>query len=104
VLVIAAILVLRWRADLRRPLVLPRLAGLLNRQPLRMRFGVIGALCLAAGLVIALNGGLSWTMKPSGAVCAIAPVSCAVVQSVPATVGTSPHSASDHKHRKPHRH
>jgi hypothetical protein len=90
VLVIALIVVLRWRADLRRPLALPRLASLLNRQPLQIRAAVAVALCLIAALVIGLNGGLSFQRRPH--VCGIAPVSCAVLHSLPSGLQPGPHS------------
>jgi serine/threonine protein kinase len=72
----AAIVLLRTRADPRRPLVLPRLARAVNGRPRRVRLSIAAALLAVTAGLIGLNGGLSVRAVPSGAVCAVAPLTC----------------------------
>ena len=77
VLVVAAVVLMRTRANLSRPLVLPRLARMANRQPGLIRLAVAAAVTALAGVLIALNGGLAPSRLPSGGICVIAPATCA---------------------------
>jgi serine/threonine protein kinase len=76
VLAVAAIVLLRSRADLRRPLALPRAAKLINSQPASVRAAVAAVPIALAVVLVALNGGLAPGQLPSGAICAIGHLTC----------------------------
>jgi hypothetical protein len=72
----ASVILLRRRADLTRPLLLPRVARLINEQPTGMRLAVAVALSSATLALIWINSGLTPDRPPSGTICAVAPLSC----------------------------
>jgi hypothetical protein len=76
VLVVTAIVLLRTRGDLRRPLALPRAAKLINSQPASVRAAVASVPIALAIVLIALNGGLAAGRLPSGAICTIGHFTC----------------------------
>jgi hypothetical protein len=76
VLAVAAIVLLRTRADLRRPLALPRAAKLINSQPASVRAAVAAVPIALAVVLVALNGGLAPGQLPSGAICTIGHFTC----------------------------
>ncbi len=76
VLAMALVVLARTRGNLERPLVLPRIAKLLNGQTGAIRLIVAGVLTVLAVALIGLNGGLSPVTRPSGAVCVVAPETC----------------------------
>jgi hypothetical protein len=76
VLLITATVLLRTRADLRRPLALPRAARLLSTQPASARIAAAAAPVALAAVLIALNGGLSPARLPAGAICTIGHYTC----------------------------
>jgi serine/threonine protein kinase len=76
VLAVALPVLLRSRANLGRPLVLPRLAKLLNGQARPVRLAVAAGLVALAIALIGMNGGLSLGSRPAGAICSIAPQTC----------------------------
>ncbi len=76
-LAVAAVVVLRTRANLARPLLLPRAARLVNQQAAAARLAVAGLLTAAALALIGLNGGVAPARRPQGAICAVAPATCA---------------------------
>jgi serine/threonine protein kinase len=82
VLVVTAIVLLRTRANLERPLVLPRAARLLNARPAPIRLAAASAVIALAVALIALNGGVSPGTLPSGRICAIAPFTCHSVKTL----------------------
>ena len=76
-LAVAAVVVLRTRANLGRPLVLPRAARLVRQRGPAARLAVAGVLTLVALGLIGLNGGVAPGRRPQGAICAVAPATCA---------------------------
>ena len=82
VLAVALVALLRTRGNLRRPLALPRAAKLLNGQTRKVRLVAAGLLAALTLALIGLNGGLSADRPPSGAICGIAPKTCASVAKV----------------------
>jgi Protein kinase domain len=77
VLAVALPVLLRSRANLGRPLVLPRVAKLLNGQARPVRLALACGLAALAIALIGLNGGLSPESRPAGAICSVAPQTCA---------------------------
>jgi serine/threonine protein kinase len=76
VLTLAATVLLRRRADLSRPLLLPRAARLLHQQRPRIRLAAAGAVTALAVALAGLNGGLSPGKLPTGPICAIGHLTC----------------------------
>ncbi len=75
-LVVTAVVLLRSRAALRRPLLLPRVARALHVRGPGVRFAVAaGALALAV-VLIGLNGGARPGRLPSGPICVLARATC----------------------------
>jgi serine/threonine protein kinase len=81
-LAVALPVLLRSRANLGRPLVLPRVAKLLNGQALTVRLAVTAGLVALAIALIGMNGGLAPASRPAGAICSIAPQTCAAATKI----------------------
>jgi hypothetical protein len=77
VLVVAARVLLRTRAAWDRPLLLPRLAAMINNRPVSLKVAVAGALLGLAVVLIGLNSGLAPSKLPMGAICTIGHWTCA---------------------------
>jgi hypothetical protein len=77
VLAVALPVLLRSRANLGRPLVLPRVAKLFNGQARSVRLAVAAGLAALAIALIGMNGGLAPESRPGGAICSVAPQTCA---------------------------
>lgn len=77
---IAAVLLLRFRGDLRRPLVLPRLARRLREWPMTSQVIGSAVLIAAAGVLVAVNKGVDVAKPPAGPICKIAPITCNAVE------------------------
>ena len=86
-LALALVVLARVSGNLRRPLLLPRAARLLNRQTRPVRVAVAGALVALAVVLAVVNGGLSPSRAPSGAICTLAPQTCAAAAQVRRAVG-----------------
>jgi hypothetical protein len=84
VIAMTAVVLLRTRADLRRPLMLPRAARLLNTKALGIRLLAWGVPILLSMALIGLNDGLSPAARPHGAICHITPLTCAAVMKIEA--------------------
>jgi serine/threonine protein kinase len=80
VLAVAVIALMRTRGNLSRPLVLPRLAKVLNDRP-PIRLAAAAAALVLTGTLIGLNGGLSPGSLPSGAICTIGRLTCQAARS-----------------------
>jgi serine/threonine protein kinase len=92
VLAVAMVVLLRTGGNLERPLVLPRVAKLLNRQARTVRLLVAGVLAALTVGLVGLNGGLSPAKAPSGTICVVGPKTCAAAAKLEAA----------HRHRAAH--